>query len=239
MEKQSRYQEIVEGLSRAIYQLTWLGHFWGWRGAIILDEIRSWYIAHKLDDDKIKTLSQRSSTYYAAAGNAKARASRTFIAKPFWLIVGAFCFFRALRLSNRFEKEQGLHNLTANELDVRQSILRKAGRRRDALERIEMTLARNDISIKTRVFLEIGKGEILEWEGKIQEASAIYTHVWMLVNEFKDDPTTAVRICKAVAGYFLRHADGRWIEAFEQGLRIAEENQLTDQIEKLNALKKA
>jgi len=229
-----RYEKAVEGLGQAIFHLTWLGHFWGLRGVIVLDEIRSWYIVHKLRGDEPGTISARSSTYYAAAGNAKARASQSFLAKPWWLLLAFLCFMRSMRLSNRLVKLVGIQGMNPDQLDVRSHILRRAGQHKEALECVNEALPRTSVTTNSRALLLMGKAESLVKLGSSAKAEAAYRDAMSLVSQVP--VSTHVRLLRSLAAH--RRASGRDTEAqqlFEQARSLATQDALGDQAEKIEA----
>lgn len=229
-----RYEKAVEGLSQAIFHFTWLGHFWGFRGVIVLDEIRSWYIVHKLRGDESGTLSARSSTYYAAAGNAKARASQSLLAKPWWFILTSLCFMRSMRLSNRLVKLVGIKGMNPDQLDVRSHILRRTRRYREALECVNEALSRASIIVNSRTLLLMGKAESLVKIGRPADAQAAYRDAMSLVSQVP--VSTHVRLLRSFAAY--RRASGHEAEAqqfFEEARLLATQDALGDQVKKIEA----
>lgn len=125
-------------------------------------------------DKKINSLSALSSTYYTVTGTAGRQIKRIlwdqfgtiqgafmFIFNiwqvPFWLLLGGYCFLRELPTSNKMLKiAGGYENLTADQCDVRQSILRRHRKWKEALVCIKFGLSKKLIG-HTRAFLLIGR----------------------------------------------------------------------------------
>ena len=115
----------------------WLGKYWGRAGAIALARERCFCLIGELGKTERDVLSILSSTYYSAGGHAWARAKKEtgILFSPFWAVRAYRCLRLAVRCSDQLEKVAGgLKNLTADELDVRCSIVRKAKRWKKALE---------------------------------------------------------------------------------------------------------
>lgn len=225
MKESVDYKNVIDGLHAAIYNLTWLGKFWGWTGVIALHEIR-----HRHFQD----FSALSSTYYAASGNAKARAKNN----PLWIIIAAVCFWRALRLSDRFAKMVTLKNMTVGQLDVRSHILRKAGRHEEALKCVDEALFREDIERHSKALLLIGAAESLEVTGKKDEAHKMYTKA-LFMSQRDDMPVdTTIRVLRSVAKFERRQyrniAEYKGDEKlFRRAYELALENNLNDQRDKI------
>lgn len=235
MDSKERYEKAVEGLSQAIFHLTWLGYFWGFRGVIILEEIRSWYVIHRLGDNEANTLSARSSTYYAAAGNAKARAAKSFFVKPLWLVLAVLCFARSLRLSNRLVRLVGIKNMNSDQLDVRSHVLRKVGKHEEALECIDEALFRTNVSMNSRALLSMGRLESLAKIGRNAEAEVASWGVRSFLKCLVP-VSTEVRLLRSLAAY--NRGLGKEDEAlklYEEAKILASRDALGDQIKKIEA----
>lgn len=234
MDSKERYEKAVEGLGQAIFHLTWLGHFWGIGGVIVLDEIRSWYIIYKLRGDKAGTLSGRSSTYYAAAGNAKARAAQSFLTKIWWLMLMFLCFARSLQLSNRLVKLVGIKRMDPGQLDVRSHILRRAGRHEEAIKCVEEALSRKDVAINSKVLLLMGRAESLIKLGHTAYTEVAYREALVLKNQVPI--STQVRLLRSYAAH--RRVLGNDAEAeqlLQEAKNLAIKDALGDQLKKIEA----
>lgn len=246
MDKRERYGEAIKGLNQAIHHLTWLGEFWGFKGVVVLDWIRNYY-TDELRGKRQEMLSARSSTYYAATGNACAHASQGFFLKLFWLVISFFCSQRALHFSDCFAKI-GLKNMNVGELDVRATILRKASvfrraeRRAEALECINEALNRDEVAPHSRVFLMIGRADILAAsENAADKGSAYIIYDQALDLKDKIDVATKVRLYKSYAQFLIKYKPGLIIKAREmifEAKELAIENGLDDQMEKIIVIEK-
>ena len=240
-----RYEKAVEGLSQAIFHLTWLGHFWGRRGVIVLDEIRSWYVIHKLKGEKAGTLSARSSTYYAAGGNAMARASRSFFTKPLWLMLAFLCSIRSLWLSDRLVKARGgIQNMTQDQLDIRSHIFRRFGWHREALKCVYEALHRESLAVNSRVLLLMGEAEsyaklsnsfrVLDRAAYRDFAERAYKNAMMLKEQVP--VSTQVRLLRSLAGHLRARGDEKEArKLLEEAKGLATQNGLADQVKKIEA----
>src|SRR5581483_3527727 len=125
----------IEYVKGEIYKKTWTEEFWGHNGAIHLAR-ELYYELHTPE-----ALMGLASTYYAAAGNAGAKAKSGNPASRFyWFIVALVCSIRALFSSSKVEGQVGLSNMTADQLDVRASILERVSLRGAAVSRINTAL---------------------------------------------------------------------------------------------------
>lgn len=123
--------------------------------------------------DRGNGYSALSSTYYSIAGtamsrlNAIKRSSQVPILKPFrlllwgltWLPLGAWCAMRMTSLSDKALQLRG-HLMTADQYDIRQSILRSEGRYRDARRCIEQGLGLKPIKAHTRGLFYVGFADV-------------------------------------------------------------------------------
>ena len=217
-------EKISEGLRQGIYAASWGGELWGPLGAIKLSKLR-FQALKELGDEK-GALSALSSTYYTAAGNARAKGR---VGRAFW------CAIQAMLLSDDLEEKYGLRNLTPDELDIRSRILFMVWRYRDSLRVSREALSRGISSPDTRALLEMGLAETLSALGKEIEA----THAWARAIELatKVKPTTLVRVHRALAGHCFKIGDReRGHQELGMALRVAHENGLQDQIVKITAL---
>ncbi|HEY4517277.1 MAG TPA: hypothetical protein VJI74_00085 [Candidatus Paceibacterota bacterium] len=146
----------LETLTEEIKAKTLKARFLGEDGAVALEKKRMalFQERHKRTD----SLGAASSTFYAAAVNTGAG----FKKHPwkFWLAPQARkCFKIALKLSDEFEGARGIEAMTADELDVRQTILRRALRFKDAERCIIKGLTYHDASAHTQALLHLGQAE--------------------------------------------------------------------------------
>ena len=224
----------AQSLGQRIHDLTWRGKFWGRDGAIALDKARAGFL--KAIGDEVQALSALSSTYYAAAGNAFTHIGFSPADwNPDWLIAGLWCLMRALWFSERLIRRVGMHGMSADQLDIRATILRKVRRRREALRCINEALGRPRVSAEARALLEVGRGEILSHFKRLPEAVQAYRQALELIPEIRVQ--SQVRVLKSLGLHEMdernpdqaRHYLGR-------ALCLAKENDLGDQVVKITEL---
>ncbi len=239
--RSERYQNLVAALGEAIYHQSWLGQYWGRAGAIALARERCFCLMAELGKTGRDVLSGLSSTYYSAAGHAWARAKNAkkssvvsgSLAFLFWAWRAWRCLRQAVLWSDQLEKAAGgLKNLTADELDVRCSILRKAKRWEKARAAAGLGLQKDDLSMNTRCLLLLGRAEATEMLAKDEEARVAYLQVRDLIDQLL--PETQVRAWRALAGRFERmgHTD-KAREARAKARALATAEGLDDQVIKL------
>ena len=123
--------------------------------------------------DRAEVCSSLSSSYYSIVGTGVAhfrnffRCSWKLVLFPIFVIVWLltwfplmlWCYFDMLHLSNKVVKLIGYNEMTADQLDIRQSILRRRGRYKEARVCIEIALKKT-LNHHTRGLLCVGLAEI-------------------------------------------------------------------------------
>ena len=152
-----------------------------------------------------------SSTYYSIVGTAfsqlmvalrpKWLAPVRIVAWCFtWLPLAAWCYWRMLPLSDRVVKLIGYDGMSADQCDVRQSVLRRRSKYDEAKRCIRAALAKNPEKAHTRGLLRVGLAEIYRHEGDWRNAE---TEVKVALTEAekaeKLDPRQAARIYRHCA----------------------------------------
>jgi tetratricopeptide (TPR) repeat protein len=152
-----------------------------------------------------------SSTYYSIVGTAFSQLKAALHPKLLapvkvvlwcftWLPLAAWCYWRMLPLSNRIIELIGYDGMSADQCDVRQSVLRRRGQYEEAKKCIRAALAKNPEKAHTRGLLRVGLAEIYRHEGDWRNAEA---EVRMALAEAaeaeKQDPRQAARIYKHCA----------------------------------------
>ena len=152
-----------------------------------------------------------SSTYYSIVGTAFSQLKATLRPKLLapvkvaawcltWLPLAAYCYWRMLPLSNRIVELIGYDGMSADQCDVRQSVLRRRGQYKEAKKCIRAALAKNSEKAHTRGLLRVGLAEIYRHEGDRRSSEA---EVRMALTEAaeaeKQDPRQAARIYKHCA----------------------------------------
>jgi hypothetical protein len=191
-------------------------------------------------------LSALSSAYYSVAGSCFSWVRRppVFLSKknplvvleiifrvfqiPFWLLLGAYCFIRMLPTSDKMLSiAGGYENLTADQCDIRQSILRRYRNWEEALECIEYG-ARKNPSLHCEALLLVGKSYCrmnlgyLTWKDDV--VGYLDRMLEISIQTIKDNPHQTSRI--------LRHcADlGRMVSNNESDLCRLRAEQLAQQV---------
>lgn len=139
--------------------------------------------------EKAEACSALSSSYYSIAGTGMAqiksyfRDDWKFILFPMFVVVWfltwfplmIWCYFNMLHLSEQVVKLIGYEEMTADQLDIRQSILRRRRKYKEARVCIEIAL-RKTLNHHTRGLLSIGLAEIFlsegNWSGVAMEIRA-------------------------------------------------------------------
>jgi hypothetical protein len=150
--------------------------------------------------------SQLSSTYYSIVGTAYAQlraAVQPRLTLPWllllwtiaWLPLAGYCYWRMLPLSDRVQKLIGYAGMTADQCDVRQSILRAHRKFEPAKRCIYNGLKKNPMRAHTRGLLRLGLAEVclhqglsLHVEQEMQEA------LQAAAEAEREDPLQAARI---------------------------------------------
>lgn len=155
--------------------------------------------------------SSLSSTYYSIAGTAISHARNIFrkskILVPLrlalwcfsWLPLGIWCYLRMLPLSNRAWDLLG-DSVSAEQCDIRQSILLKRGHLEEARRCIGIGLWNKSHSIHTRSLLHLGLAEIELRTGEILSADEEVGMALIQIERIeKQDPQQAIRIYRKSA----------------------------------------
>lgn len=199
----------------------------------------------------VEACSSLSSTYYTIVGTGFSQLKATL--RPKWLIwlaplrillwcltwlpLAAWCYWRMLPLSNRTVELIGYDGMSADQCDIRQSILRRRGQYEEAKLCIRVALAKNPEEAHTRGLLRVGLAEIYRHEGDRQK---VETEVQNALTEAeiaeKQDLRQAARIYRHCANLidFVEKGDpipGSRLRRKAQGL--AEEAGAQDQLLKL------
>ncbi len=178
-----------------------------------------------------------SSSYYSIADTTAAKFKSLFksswallvlpVTLPFflvtWLPLGGWCYLRMLLLSNKSLKYAGgYHNFSADKCDIRQSILRRCGKFREAVSCIRIGLKKKDISLHTCALFYIGLAEnytrdLNEWNFSkkyirkaallaggvekydVNQAIRIYKNCGKLMNKIREDGSLFLKKAKELA----------------------------------------
>lgn len=163
--------------------------------------------------------SSLSSTYYSIAGTGFARLKAALRPKwlmmiwlaPLqvllwcftWLPLAGWCYLRMLPLSNRMVELIGYEGMSADQCDVRQSILRRRGRYKEAEKCIRVALRKNPEEAHTRGLLHVGLAEVYLRVGREYYLENIAREVSLALSEAevaeRNNPQQASRIYRQCA----------------------------------------
>lgn len=226
---------------RTLHDQMWAGDYWGRSGALVR-AAGKWLPLPEDLDSRAGALSSFSSLHYSAAGNAHARASkrsRLSARRWFWYLRGAYHLLLARSYSWKLVREVGLESMTADQLDIRQSILRKMRARPQAiLECINAALRKNP-SPHCKALLLVGEAHALERRalardrpGRIVIAEQDIKRACELAAGVEDsEPAQVARVYRAAAGFWerrknLNRAVYLRVKARELAARAGAEDQL-------------
>ena len=200
-------------------------HELSWNKTSFPDKLRLFFKSRKIEKKKIKSnnpmtraegYSNLSSTYYSIAGTAffqlKAilKSRETILLTPFrvivwgltWLLLATWCYWRMIPLSNRVVTLIGYDEMSADQCDIRQSILRRRGRFVEAKNCIEYALRKTAVKAHTRGLLRVALADIFKKEEEFEKAKK---EVKKAVTEAKKAekrfPLQAARIYRNVAPF--------------------------------------
>lgn len=209
--------------------------------------------------EQVRGYSALSSTYYSIAGTAVAQFKAIFKPRPRWLIwlapvrllwfictwlsLGAWCYWRMLKISNQVVRLMGYQYMSAEQCDIRQSILRRRGQYYEAKRCIHEALAKNPRKAHTRGLLHVGLADICKKENKPFKAEAEIHEALKAAKEVEEeDPRQAARIyrhCADISDWF-EGADSLGCESFLgaklrlKAKRLADDADAKDQLLKIN-----
>jgi len=194
-----------------------------WGETSFLAKLQLFFKSRKREKEKMRSIDARvqaggysalSSTYYSIVGTAFSQLKATLRPKWLapvkvvawcltWLPLAAFCYWRMLPLSNRIVELIGYDGMSADQCDVRQSVLRRRGHYDEGKKCIRAALAKNPEKAHTRGLLRVGLAEIYRHEGDRQSArTEVHAALAEAVEAEKQDPRQAARIYKHCADLF-------------------------------------
>lgn len=191
-----------------------------WSETSFLAKLQLFSKSRKKEKEKIRSSNRQvqaegysalSSTYYSIVGTAFSQFKATLRSKWFaparfamwcltWLPLAAWCYWRMLPLSNHVVTLVGYEGMSADQCDVRQSILRHQGQFEEAKGCIRVALAKNPEKAHTRGLLRVGLAEVYQHEGDWGNA-AVQVKISLVEAEKaeKQDPRQAARIYRHCA----------------------------------------
>jgi len=217
---------------------------------ITLARYRYW-LQMKLGKTPRECLSAHSSVYYTCAGAMARKASSInwfFVpSRMFYYTLGAWYLLCAVLISDKLErltKKTG-QQFSANEADVRVSILSKAGRRREALRIVndvighllkredELGYGLNRKEHETLALLWRNAAELEDALGvKLAELSCVNSISYA---ERSGNPKVLVRILPSAAKIWMKVNKEYAKQLFEWAQQIAEENGFDDRVKEIRA----
>lgn len=161
-----------------------------WGETSFLAKLQLFFKSRKQEKEKMRTSDRRvqaggysalSSTYYSIVGTAfsqlKAALRPRWLAPVkvamwclTWLPLAVWCYWCMLPLSNRIVELVGYDGMSADQCDVRQSVLRRRGKYDEAKKCIRIALAKNPEKAHTRGLLRVGLAEIYRHESDWRNA---------------------------------------------------------------------
>ena len=237
----------LNNLGEKISDLTLRGLFWGKNGALAWEKER--FKIHKRFEEQFhfitEFLSAFSSTYYAASGNAASRARETSLFfKLFWYWRALRCLRKAEIFSDNFANFMPRENMSLGELDIRASVLNKAGRPDEAIvllrhgiDKISTEKVGNEHDLCLFLIHEADVIVGMRKYHKDKEAEENYKQAMRLSEDEAVPILTRVRVMKSY-GKFLASV-GRTNEAkylLNKAYQSSEANGLHDQTVKIKAL---
>lgn len=191
-----------------------------WGETSFLAKLQLFFKSRKQEKEKMRTSDRRvqaggysalSSTYYSIVGSAfsqlKAALRPRWLAPVkvamwclTWLPLAVWCYWRMLPLSNRIVELVGYDGMSADQCDVRQSVLHRRGKYDEAKKCIRIALAKNPEKAHTRGLLRVGLAEIYRHEGDWRNAETeVRAALAEAAEAEKQDPRQAARIYKHCA----------------------------------------
>lgn len=191
-----------------------------WSETSFLAKLQLFFKSRKREKEKMQSNDRQmqaggysafSSTYYSIVSSAFSQLKAALRPKWLapvkiaawcltWLPLAAYCYWRMLPLSNRIVELVGYDGMSADQCDVRQSVLRRRGQFEEAKKCIRAALAKNPEKVRTRGLLRVGLAEIYRHEGDWRNAEAeVQTVLVEAAEAEKQDPRQAARIYRHCA----------------------------------------
>lgn len=191
-----------------------------WDETSFLAKLQLFFKSRKQEKEKIRSSDRQvqaqgysalSSAYYSIVGTAFSRLKATL--RPKWLVpvriaawcltwlpLAAWCYWRMLPLSNRIVELISYDGMSADQCDVRQSVLRRRGQYDEAKKCIRAAFAKNPKKAHTRGLLRVGLAEIYRHEGDWRNAETeVHAALVEATEAERQDLRQAVRIYRHCA----------------------------------------
>ncbi len=239
---------------RSIYELSWGETSFLAKMQLFFKSLRRERKRMRSKDphEQAQGYSALSSTYYSIAGTAFSQLKT--ILRPKWLVwlapvrmvvwyltwlpLGAWCYCRMLPLSDRIIDLIGYEGMSADQCDIRQSILRRRGKYDEAKRCIREALAKNPEEVHTRGLLHVGLADIYKKENQLFKAEVeMQTALKAAEKAEKEDPRQSARIyrhCADISDWFEVGDSILGAELRRRAKRLATDADAKDQILKIN-----
>lgn len=191
-----------------------------WSKVSFLAKLQLFFKSRKREKERMRSndrwiqaqgYSALSSTYYSIVGTSFSQLRAMLLPRLLapvkvvawcltWLPLAAYCYWRMLLLSNRIVELIGYDGMSADQCDIRQSVLRRRGRYEEAKKCIRAALVKNPKKAHTRGLLRVGLADIYRREGDWQNAEMeVQGALAEAAEAEKQDPRQAARIYKNCA----------------------------------------
>lgn len=188
--------------------------------------------------------SSLSSTYYSVLGTAWAQLKSAFksgwkapavISLWFftWLPLALWCRWRMEYCSDQVVKLIGYEGMTADQCDIRQSILRRCGKFGEAYECVEAGLMKGNLAAHTESLLRIGLAHLHLQSKDLKAAGEETEKAFACAHEIIGDLQQSSRIYRHCAGLFRKLKDPRADYSAVWAESLAKETGARDQLLKM------
>lgn len=225
-------------------------HELSWNKTSFSDKLRLFFESRGEEKEKIRSISlmikaegysNLSSTYYSIAGTAFFQLKailksgklvfvlfQIIIWSLTWLPLAAWCYWRMIPLSNRVVTLIGYDKMSADQCDIRQSILRRRGRIVEAKSCIEYALRKTVVKAYTRGLLRVALADIFKKEEEFEKAKKeVEKAITEAKKAEKKYPQQATRIYRSAA-IILGKEEGK--DFLKKAKILANEANAEDQI---------
>ena len=199
-----------------------------WKKTSFLSKLKLFFKSQKEEREKIRSnftkaqgYSALSSTYYSIVGSAFARLKSTLCPKQklliliapirmlvwlfTWFPLAAWCYFRMLHFSDRVVALLTYKRMSADECDVRQSILLLRHRYHQAKTCIKVALSKNPEKAHTRGLLHAGLAKIYyryrEWRRAEEETRVAVAEAEEAESNEPMQAARIYRICSTIPSF--------------------------------------
>lgn len=228
------HEQSDQRLAELVCTKTLASEFYGFSGALLLDEIRSYHLRRL--GRRTEALSTRSSTYYAAARDASAQAANTRLPKKlFRLALGLLCKIRSERLADKLVTEGGgFELLPPNQADVYVHTILARKRYEEAVRLAGILLNRADASPDNKALMKRIQAEVLIIRGRYRDAEQLLDSA--LQSDTVLPPLTILRLLRTKGVLYDQRRNTQVADSFfERARAIALQHNFSGQLEKIKA----